>query len=410
MASIEHLIAKRYLVSKRSIRFIHMISLVSVVGITIGVAALLIVLSVFNGFYNIVTEVLVGFDPHLRIEKKGTFDKQEIMTIEAMLARTSYVTGYSKFITGKAMLVAGARTRVVYIRALEQDRISFVSGLPEKIVLGSMQFQDTVGIYGIILGLNLADRLGRVVGDELQIISPMGFQTALTSFNPPQTVRFRVTAIYESNNKDYDANYAFISLDAAQHLFNLEEQYNGLEVRLSDFHRSESVKEEILSHFPEDIFVSTWYDLHKSLYDMMKIEHLAAYFLISLIILVAAFNMVGSLMMGVVEKRRDIGVLKSMGLSAKRIVRIFMVEGMFIGFIGTIFGIAIGLIVLYLQIHYSLFPLDPTVYIIPAIPVSIVWTDFIAVAISSLGFSFLASYYPARRAAMTIPSEAIRWE
>ena len=169
-------------------------------------------------------------------------------------------------------------------------------------------------------------------------------------------------------------------------------------------------KRELVKKLPADMTISSWYDLHKNLYSVMKIEQWSAYVLLSLIILVATFNMLGSLTMGVIEKRRDIGVLKALGMSSRSITKIFMYEGLFIGILGTFFGMILGLIVLYLQVQYQLFPLDPTVYIIPAIPVKIVWTDFIAVAASSLGLSFFASYYPALRAASIVPSESLRWE
>jgi lipoprotein-releasing system permease protein len=308
------------------------------------------------------------------------------------------------------MVLAGNRNKVVVIRGVEQNKVGQVSGLNEKLVLGSLTFQDTSGTQGIIIGLTLADRLGKVVGDEIQIMSPQGFQSSLTSIVPPQAIRFRVTGIYESNNKDYDANYAFISLESAQQLFEMEGRYNGLEIRLYDFHDAEKVKGGLGKRLQQDIEISTWYDLHKSLYNVMKIERWSAYLLISLIILVATFNLLGALTMGVVEKRRDIGVLKSMGLSTRKIIRLFMTEGIIIGIIGTVLGIGIGLFVLYLQTKYTLFPLDPTIYIIPAIPVKIQWTDFIAVAVSSLGLSYLASYYPARRAGLTSPAESLRWE
>ena len=143
---------------------------------------------------------------------------------------------------------------------------------------------------------------------------------------------------------------------------------------------------------------------------MMKIERWAAYIILCLIIFVAAFNMLGSLMMGVIEKRRDIGVLKSMGATSKSILRLFMFEGLFVGLVGTVLGILIGLSVCYLQIHYQLFPLDPNVYIIPAIPIELRWTDFLAVSSASMVLSSLAALIPARRAASLMPVDAIRWE
>jgi len=409
MKAVESFIARRYLLSKRRIRFINVIGIISIAGITIGVAALLIALSVFNGFSSVVTSVLVGFDPHIRIEKRGNMTTTELREVEQVLERNPRIKAFSPFISGKAMMVAKEFNRVVYVRGVDEQRIADVSGLKEKIVLGSLELDDSAGV-SIIIGFTLADRLGTVTGDEISIISPYGFQSALTSIGTPETMKFRVTGIFESNNKDYDANYAYIAVRAAQRLFNLEGKYNGIEMRLYDFTASEDIKQELVKLLPSSFSVSTWYDLHSSLYSVMKIERWSAYILLSLIIVVATFNMLGSLTMAVIEKRRDIGVLKSMGMASKGIVRIFMVEGMLIGVIGTVLGSMIGLIVLYLQTTYQLFPLDPAVYIIPAIPVEIQWTDFVAIAFSSMGLSYLASYYPARRAASTLPAEAVRWE
>ena len=410
MATVERFIARRYLSSKHSVRFINVISLISVVGITVGVAALLVALSVFNGFNAVVTAVLVGFDPHIRIEKQGNFSKPEIESIQGALKNHPQVKAFAPFISGKGMLVARSYNKVVYLRGVDENRIAEVSGLKDKIVLGSLSFHDSTGTDGIVIGLALADRLASVVGDEIAVVSPSGFQSALSGLESPRTMKFRISGIFESNNKDYDAGYAYISIDAGQRLFNMEETFNGIELRLSDFNLAVGLKEKLVHELPRGTEISTWYDLHQSLYSVMRIERWSAYLLLCLIILVATFNMVGSLTMGVMEKRRDIGVLKAMGMTPRRITRVFMVEGLLIGAAGTVLGICIGLGVLALQIRYQIFPLDPTVYIIPAIPVEIHWADFLAIALASSGLSFLAAYFPARRAAGLLPTEALRWE
>ncbi len=262
----------------------------------------------------------------------------------------------------------------------------------------------------MVIGLSLSDRLAAITGDEMMIISPYGFQSALSGIGTPQSMKFRVTGIFESNNKEYDANYAYTSIRSAQRLFNLENKISGVELRLNDLSDAESVKEDLVRSFSSEYTISTWYDLHKTLYVVMNVERWLAYILLSLIIVVASFNMLGSLTMGVIEKKRDIAVLKSMGMTSRRLIRLFMFEGMLIGLAGTALGMIIGSVVLFLQIKYHLFPLDTTVYIIPAIPVEIRWTDFISIAAASLGCSWLAAYYPAKRAASTLPAEALRWE
>ncbi len=410
MSKVELFIASRYLRSKRKIRFINIIGYISIVGITVGVAALLIALSVFNGFSSVVTSVLVGFDPHIRIEKRGNISSVEYQGIEKILKSNIDITAVSPYVSGKAMLTTTSFNKVVFIRGVDEKRIADVTGLKDKVVLGSVDLKNTGSSPGIVIGLTLADRLASVIGNEIVIYSPNSVQYALSGISAPQGMKFTVNGIFESNNKDYDANYAYVSLPVAQQMFNLEEKYNGIELRLSDFNNAEKVKKKLQKQLPDDYNVLTWYDLHQSLYSVMKIERWSAYILLSLIILVATFNMLGSLTMGVIEKQRDISVLKSIGMTSKNIVRIFMVEGLIIGIIGTVLGVIIGLIVLYLQVHYQLFALDATIYIIPAIPVEIQWIDFVEIAFVSLGLSFLAAYYPSRRAAATIPAEGLRWE
>lgn len=410
LMKFETFIARRYLASKRKVQFITIISLISITGITVGVAALLIVLSVFNGFTGIVTSILVGFDPHIRIEQKGGINPSTYQTIESILSQEKSITGYSPFISGKGMIISSTSNKVVFIKGVDDEKVGVVSGVKEKIVLGKFELRDTHEMGTIVLGLTLADRLGTIVGDEVAIVSPYAFSGAITPFNQPTTYRFKVAGIYESNNKEYDGSYAFISISTAQRVFEKHNIYSGVEISLSNINQSNDVKASLKKRIPLNIEISTWYDLHADLYSMMQIERWVAYILLSLIILVASFNMLGSLTMTVIEKRRDIGVLRSMGATPKSIVKIFMVEGLLIGVVGTTLGISFGLLLIFLQQTFHVFPLDPSVYIIPAIPVEIHLIDFLTVAVASMLLSFIASYYPAKRASKMIPIESIRWE
>lgn len=407
--SFELFIAKRYLRTKRNIQFASAINLISIIGITVGVAALLIILSVFNGFSGVVKSVLISFDPHLRIEKQGGMSTEEYESIQHLLSSNNQILGFSPFITGKAMVVSRELSKVIYVKGVDEQKIGEASGLKEKIILGSLTLQDSAEVGTVILGLTLADRLGVVVGDEITIVSPYVI-SMLTPFAQIVPAKFKVSGIFESNNKDYDANYAYVSIESAQQLFNMEYRFSGIELRSKSMDMVDDVQAQLTRQLPSDIQVLSWYDLHKDLYSIMKIERWVAYILLCLIILVASFNMLGSLTMSVIEKQRDIGVLKSMGATQRSVIRIFMFEGLFVGVIGTIAGICLGLVMLYLQMTYHLFPLDTTVYIIPAIPVEIHVEDFITVSLASLILSSLASYYPARRAARVVPIEAIRWE
>jgi lipoprotein-releasing system permease protein len=229
-------------------------------------------------------------------------------------------------------------------------------------------------------------------------------------YGQPLARKCTVVGIYDSNNKDYDAHYAYVSLASARYLFHHEDGAGGIEMRLRNISVAERMKERLSGLLGDQFMVSTWYDLHKNLYSVMKVERWSAYVILCLIVGVATFNVLGSLTMGVIEKKREIGVLKSLGATRPSITRIFMFEGLLVGVLGTGLGVAIGLLVCYLQIHYHLFPLDSSVYIIPAIPVDVNLGDIVAVVAASMTLSTLASLYPARRAARLLPVAAIRWE
>jgi len=407
--SLERSIAIRYLLSKRELGVVTVISIISIVGVTIGVAALVVVLSVFNGFSGLVTSILIDFDPHVRIESPKQADLSAYGDLTAFLHSRKEVAGAAAFVIGKAVVVSRNLNRVINIKGIEADKIESVSGLKEKLVLGKVSF-DGSDKNGIVLGFTLADRLGVVVGDTLAVVSLAGSEVALLQLGQPLIRRYHVAGIYESNNKDYDSYYAFVSLPAAQSLFGLGTRIGGIEMRLQSLDQSEDFKAILADRFGATFRVLTWYDLHRDLYSVMKVERWMAYIILCLIIGVASFNLLGSLTMAVVEKTRDIGILKSMGATDRSIVRIFMFEGIFVGVVGSMIGLLLGLLLVFLQREYHLFPLDPTVYIIPAIPVEVHLIDLLIVAVTAIGLCSLAALYPARRAARLVPVEAIRWE
>jgi lipoprotein-releasing system permease protein len=263
----------------------------------------------------------------------------------------------------------------------------------------------------IILGIPLALRLSSRIGDTITVTSAYNIEKTITSLSIPQTRKFIVAGIFESNNRDYDLSYVFTSVSSAQKLFGLRGKITGYELRLNNFKQAESVKENLVKKIDTSLFsVNTWYDLHKQLYNVMQIERWGAYILLCLIIAVATFNIFASLTMTVIEKKKDIGVLRAMGVNKNSILRIFMFEGILVGAIGTFIGIALGLLVCYLQIEYNFYPLDSTKYIISALPVEIRWTDILAIGGMAMFLAVIASLYPAKRAAKTIIIEAIKYE
>src|SRR3989338_5018859 len=404
---LEQAIALRYLKSKRKVGFVTVISFISIVGVTIGVAALVIVLSVFNGFNGLVTSILTEFDPHLRVERLSPGDQADYDRLSFFLSSDSDVQGFAPFVSGKALIVSRNMNRVINVKGLDETLVDKVSGLRDKLVLGELDFQARNG-SGMVIGLTLADRLGVVVGDTLSVVSPAGSEFALLQIGQPLIRRFVVSGIYESNNKEYDAYYAYVGLDAGRALFSLGNQVQGVEIRLSDIDVTSQFEERMRTNFGSDYRILTWYDLHRELYSVMQIERWMAYVILCMIVGVASFNLLGSLTMSVIEKTRDIGILKTMGATREMIQKIFMNQGLFVGILGSLFGVLLGVLVVYLQQEFHLVPLDPTVYIIPAIPVELHIMDLILVSLTGIGLCSVAAYYPARRAAALVPVEAIR--
>jgi lipoprotein-releasing system permease protein len=407
---IEFFVAKRYLRAKHKLNFITIISLLSTLGITIGVAALIIVLSVFNGFGSLVTSIMVSFDPHIRISVIDEKGFTQITSVNQILSKEENVSSYSQYVEGKAILLNRKSYEIVNLKGIEFNSENESWGVASKIISGDFDLKDDK-IDKIILGIPLALRLSSRVGDTITVTSAYNIEKTITSLSIPQTRKFIVAGIFESNNRDYDVSYVFTSVISAQRLFGLRGKITGYELRLNNFKQAESVKENLLKKIDSKLFaVNTWYDLHKQLYSVMQIERWAAYILLCLIIAVATFNILASLTMTVIEKKKDIGVLRAMGVNKKSILRIFMFEGILVGAIGTFIGIAIGLLICYLQIEYNFYPLDSSKYIISALPIEVRSTDILAIGGMAMFLAFVASLYPAKRAANTIIIEAIKYE
>lgn len=406
----EYFISKRYLRSKHRFNIISIISLFSTIGVTIGVAALVIVLSVFNGFGSLVTSMLVNFDPHLRITLESSkTGNSNLKNMKEYLDNSNMVKSYSPYIDGKVILIKNKATEIMNIKGVDSDNIENAQRLNSRITFGEYELESENNVGKIILSLPIALRLSVRVGDTLFATSANQIKNMITRMSLPNTKRLEVTGIYEISNKEYALSYCFTSLNVARDILNMGNKSTGLEVVLEDIDESENMKNEILANF-QGVKISTWYDLHKDLYRVMLIERWAAYILLSLIIAVAAFNILSSLTMSVLEKKKDIGVLRSMGATQNSIKKIFMFEGLLVGFIGTIIGLIMGLFVCYLQINYNIYPLDASKYVIDTLPVQVKISDIFAVSIMSFLLTFFASRYPAKRALKTKVIDAIKWE
>jgi len=377
--------------------------------VTIGVAALIIVLSVFNGFSSRVTSILISFDPHIRIEATEGNKVTDYNSIQEKIKDLG-IKSSAPYTLNKGMLTNETSNEVVFIKGVDEKEVGDVSGVVEFMRFGEFDLKNNGDYGGIIMGFSLLGKLKARPGDTLTLLSPVGLENSLTQFVEPKTKKFIISGVYDSDNKDYDGNYAYISLENSQDLFQLDGKVNGVEIRYNNISESETGKEKIKAVLGNDFKVMTWYDLHEDFYSILKVERWVAFIILSLIIAVASFNILGSLTMTVIEKKRDIGVLKSLGATDKMITNIFLFEGISVGVIGIIAGTILGLGVTLAQKYLDLYKLDSGVYKISALPVELQYMDFVYIPIAAMVLCFLASLYPSRRAARLEPVNAIRWE
>ncbi|MFZ1279382.1 MAG: ABC transporter permease [Ignavibacteriaceae bacterium] len=407
----ERFIAKRYLLSKHKINFISIISFISITGITIGVAALIVVLSVFNGFGSLVTSFLMNFDPHLRVEYKIDTKAKNAEELNSLIKQIPDLKSYAPFVSGKVLVVSNQQTQVINLKGIDTASTEKVYNIKENIIYGNDDLVGVDGQAGVIIGLRLADELRTLVGDTITVISPEGIERVVSQFGMPNSAKFIVRGIFSSQNNEYDESLMFVPLEDAQYLLGYDVDIQGYDIKLNNSDNSFNAKDFLESKLDANTFeVNTWYDFHKELYSVMQIERWVAYILLSLIIAVATFNILGSLSMSVIEKKRDIGIMRSMGSQEKSILKIFMYEGLMIGVVGTLLGVILGYFICFLQLQYNIYPLDPTQYKIDSLPLEIRLSDFFYIAGVSLLLSLIASYIPAKRAAKVDALQAIKWE
>ena len=409
----EFFIAKRYLKSKRKTGFISLITYISMAGVMVGVAALIIVLSVMNGFESEVRSRFVNFEAHLRLTTQHDEGVNDVESVMARIRDIPHIVAMSPFILNKGIIRTKQNTEGIYLKGIDPGLAEKVTAIRSSINygeldLGMQKTEDGKELPGIILGFNLADKIYANVGDVVTIISPVGIP-GLGGYM--QLKEFIVTAYFETGLYDFDDVYGYTSIESAQKLYRMGKKVSGIEFKLDDMKHAPLVAQEIHTRLNDDQYrTQTWFEMRRNLFSWMQIEKWAAFIILSLIIVVAAFNIISTLIMVVMEKTKDIGILKSMGATAKSIKLIFIFEGLFAGIIGTILGSVIGYSLCWSQLQYKWFSLPTDIYIIDALPVVINWPDIVFINIAAIMLSFLATVYPASRAASLDPVESIRYE
>ncbi len=402
-------IATRYLFSKKYISLISTLTYISIAGVTIGTALLIIVLSVFNGFFDVVKSLLLSFDPEIRIESNEGASFIYTKKMQEELEGIPEIQHISQYVTGKALLTTKDKnSKVVEVKGVNKDLFLNLLSVEQTIKSGVFDLEVVNKKPGIVVHEQLRSELFLSIDDEVALLSANGIRKALTQITVPRSYQFDVRGAYLLQSVASSPT-VFVDIDAARRLFNIRGSISGIDIKLTNSNKADDVKAKIESMFGTDVDVSTWYDLQKPLYDVMYLEKWGAYVILMIIVLVAILNIIGSLTMIVIQKKRDIGILMAMGYSKKKIKSIFRKQGLFIGLIGCGIGGSLGLLLAWLQHKFGIVKLS-SAFIIDAYPIDVRLLDVIIILVGSLLLCVLASWFPANRASEIQPADAIRFE
>jgi len=414
----ELFIGLRYLRSRRRETFISLITVISVLGVMIGVMTLNVVMAVMTGFEETLRDRLLGINAHVALTVgTGDYLVKDYEKVIDQVKDEKGILAAAPTVYGQAMVTAGSRVSGVVIRGIDPDRANEVIDIGQYITRGSLEAlktshrlqegERTISLPGVILGERLKAQLGVMLGDPIQIISPLGKATVMGMI--PKVRRFIVVGLFKSGMHEYDATLAYTNLSDAQDFFELGDAVSNIEIRVQDVYKAPEVAKRIQQKLGFPYGAQDWTRLWPNLFSALQLEKTVYFLVLLLMVIIGAFNIVSTLIMVVMEKKKDIAVLQSMGASRRSIRRIFLIKGCVIGAVGTLLGVLFGYGICLLIARYE-FTLPDGVFLIPTVPVRIHLSNFILVGLASFLVCLLASIYPARHAAKMDPVEIIRYE
>ena len=410
----ELLIGLRYTRAKRRNHFISFISMTSMMGIGLGVAALIVVLSVMNGFQKELRERILGVASHVQVSGSGG-QLEDWAEVAHKTAAHPQVVGAAPYINAQAMLTFQSAVRGSVVRGILPEMEDKVAEISSHMIAGRLQAL-VPGEFGIVLGAELARALAVAVGDRVTLIAPQGLVTPAGVL--PRLKQFRVVGIFEVGMFEYDSGLALVHLEDAQRLFQMGAAVSGVRLKLVDLFAAREVARDLVAQLGGNLFVSDWTRSHANFFRAVQIEKNVMFIILMLIVAVAAFNIVSTLVMMVTDKRPDIAILRTLGATPASIMKIFIVQGVLIGVIGTLIGVASGVllalnidvVVPFLERLFSVQFLSREVYYISELPSDLRRSDVLTIAAVSLALSLVATLYPSWRASRIQPAEALRYE
>jgi lipoprotein-releasing system permease protein len=405
--AVEFFIGRRYLRTKQKQAFISLITFLSVAGVTVGVMALIIVLAVMAGFESDLKSRILNVNAHITVQSFTPIS--DYRQVSKRIEDAPGVESATPFITTQVMLRSSSRLSAAIIRGVDLPTANRVfTNLDTKLLATheTARGDDPHLKPGIVLGKDLADYLGLLVGDTVQLISPQGSLSPIG--HVPSMKQYQVVNFFESGMYEYDRSLGFITLADAQKLKRLDDEVDIIEIRVHDIYKADNIRENLMDTLGFGFYAEDWKQKNHNLFSALKLEKTVMFIILTLIVLVAAFNIASTLIMMVMEKRKDIAILRAMGATDRQVRRIFVFKGMVIGLIGTLLGDGLGLILCILLKHYQFIELPSDVYFISTLPVQLQALDVVSISLAALAISFLATLYPAHQASKMNPVEAIR--
>lgn len=388
----EGMIASRYLKTKRHHPFVGVISSISVLGIAVGVAALIVVLAVMNGFDEDLKSRIIGIYSHLVIEREGAFKDYEEQTLR--LSQERDIEAVAPYIQRQALVQVKGQSMGVLLRGIDPQRESRVSDFLSYIETGSPPHE------GVLIGSVLARRLNVVIGDRLSFLTGIKQKPSF----------LKVEGIFNSGVYEYDQNLAVVNLTKAQELYLMKDEASGLSARVKDPQKALAVKHRLSGHWRYPFYIRTWSEMNRSLFEALKLEKTVMFVILALIVLVGCFNIIGTLTLLVMDKTKEIGILKALGAGSFSIVRVFIRLGLSLGVLGTLVGGFTGAGLCLLLSRYPIIKLPPDVYYVDRLPVRMNFADMGTIVASALLLSFISTLYPAVFASRLQAVKALRYE
>jgi lipoprotein-releasing system permease protein len=414
LRSYEFFIGMRYTRARQRTRFISVISLISTIGIALGMTVLITVLSVMNGFQREIRTRILGVASHVQVSGPDN-QLANWQPVAQQAARHPQVLAVAPYVSAQGLLTNGSAVRGAFVRGIAPELEAGVSDVGAHMKRGSLDALRP-GEFGIVLGLELARALGVVPGEKVVLVAPQGQVTPAGIL--PRLKQFTVVGIFGVDHYEYDSGLALVHLDDAQKLFRFDDAVSGVRLKLKDLFQSITVSRELAQQLGPNVYLSDWTMQHANFFRAVQIEKRMMFLIIFLIIAVAAFNIISSLVMAVKDKQSDIAILRTLGAAPRSITKIFMVQGAVIGIVGTVLGLVGGVslalnvdvVVPFIENLFGIKFLAKDVYYISDLPSDLQMPDVVITGVVSLVLSLLATIYPSYRAAKVNPAEALRYE